>query len=451
MKNVRRVSAAAALGLLLTPSAASAHTLLSELLVRMLLTEIVLATAGHQAHFQAVLGEGEPAAGFEVDQFEIPLAINSVIASQLSTLPLGSSSGGFSYTFDPALGTFSRTSSSFGSAFAERALTGGRGRWNAGFTFQRATYDSLEGKDLNGGIKVYLTHNDCCEPQNQTGAPPMPFFEGDVIEETLSLELTASTFSTFLNYGVTDRLDVGVVVPVVTINMNASVIATVIPLASENNPVHRFAGFTMSRTIDDRARAQGLGDLVVRGKLRLFDHDSGGIAAAVDLRLPTGDSTQLLGSGGFQTKLSFIGSMTAGAFAPHINVGYTVSSVDDPEPLSPAPMIPNEISYAAGFDHAVSPRLTVSSDIVGRSLRSLGRLVPVPRQFLFVTASGQFGSSAFEEFTRQPGDLHQAAFAGGLRFNPRGNLLISAHVLVPITETGLRDRITPVFGIDYSF
>jgi hypothetical protein len=39
----------------------------------------------------------------------------------------------------------------------------------------------------------------------------------------------------------------------------------------------------------------------------------------------------------------------------------------------------------------------------------------------------------------------------GIRYNPRGNLLISAEMLIPVTESGLRDRITPVVGIDYSF
>ena len=130
-------AAALAASLCLWPGSASAHTLLSELLLKALLSDIQLAppTApfpSHEAHFQPILRPGEVAPGFQVNQLEIPLAMNSIIAAQLSSIPLGSSSGGFAYTFDPALGTFSRESSTFGSAFAERALTAGRGRWNAG-------------------------------------------------------------------------------------------------------------------------------------------------------------------------------------------------------------------------------------------------------------------------------------------------------------------------------
>jgi hypothetical protein len=441
------------------PTAASAHTLLSELLLKAILSDIVLAPptgpfASHEAHFQPVLRPGEVAPGFEVNQLEIPLAMNSIIAAQISTIPLGSSSGGFAYTYDSALGTFSRQSSTFGSAWAERALTAGRGKWNAGVNFQRATYDTLEGKDLNNGdLRVYLVHQDCCGATNSPGAAPDPFFEGDLIGNRLSMNLTSSTFSTFLNYGVTDRIDVGIVVPVVTIAMDLDVTSTIIRLSTENNPaIHTFPEGASQRTISEHGRAQGLGDVLLRGKVRFFDAAGGGIAAGVDVRVPTGDSEQLLGTGGTQTKLSFIGSMAAARFSPHVNVGYTFSTGGGDEgPLAVLGEAPDEFNYAAGFDAAVHERITVSFDVVGRTLRDIGRLVAVNRQFPFTTQAGTFGISAFEEFTRRPGDLSLLTGAAGVRFNPRGNLLISAQVLVPMSDNGLRDKFTPVVGLDYSF
>lgn len=444
--------------LLIAPAPAAAHTLLSEILLKILLSDIVLAPpegpfSSHEAHFQPILRPGEVAAGFEINQLEVPLAINSIMAAQLATIPLGSSSGGFSYTFDSALGTFSRQSSTFGSAFVERALTAGRGRWNAGVNFQRATYDSLEGLDLaNGDIAVYLVHQDCCGATNQPGVPPNPFFEGDVIENRLSLDLTSSTFSAFLNYGVTDRFDLGLVVPFVTINMRASVDARVIRLATVDNAgIHQFEGGATERTFTENGRAQGLGDILLRGKYRFLDSPGGGIAVSVDYRVPTGDAEQLLGTGGSQVKLALIGSMAQGPFSPHVNMGYTFSSGGGSDSLSVTPNVPDEFSYAVGFDAAVHGRLTFSADVLGRNLRDLGRLVPTRRQFPFVTAANAFGTATFEEFTRRPGDLNLLVAAAGIRYNPRGNLLISAQMLVPITESGLRDRITPVIGIDYSF
>jgi hypothetical protein len=115
------------------------------------------------------------------------------------------------------------------------------------------------------------------------------------------------------------------------------------------------------------------------------------------------------------------------------------------------PNVPDEFAYSAGFDTALHQRLTFSADVLGRTLRDLGRLSATRRQFPFVTQGGTFGTATFEEFTLRGGDLNLVVGVAGFRFNPRGNFLISGHVLMPITEAGLKDRITPVLGIDYSF
>ena len=39
----------------------------------------------------------------------------------------------------------------------------------------------------------------------------------------------------------------------------------------------------------------------------------------------------------------------------------------------------------------------------------------------------------------------------GVKYNVYGNLLLTANVLFPITKGGLRDKFTPLFGLDYSF
>src|SRR6188508_365471 len=91
--------------------------------------------------------------------------LNRGIAAQLSTFPLGSSSSGFTYDFDPDLGVFTRSTETFGPVFAERALTAGKGKFSFGVTQLAATYDSFEGQDLaNGDIKLYLLHQDLAAP-----------------------------------------------------------------------------------------------------------------------------------------------------------------------------------------------------------------------------------------------------------------------------------------------
>ena len=296
---------------LLPLPAAAQGTPLSEILVRLIQSDIRLATpapgtpfASHDAHF--IPGEEQKLA---------PYLFNQAILSQLTTFPLGSSSGGFSYRYDPSLGTLSRSTNSFGPAFAERALTIGRQKFNFGVNYQHSTYDTFEGKNIDdGSIKFYLTH------ANVGGL----FFEGDVIQTALRLNLTTNTVALFGNYGITDRLDVGVAIPIVSVDMTANIDATILRFATgANSPIHAFTNGTDKQTFVDSGSAKGIGDVVVRAKYRFFDSKTQGVAAGVDVRLPTGDETNLLGTGAAQTTLKLIGSSTSDKLAPHFNVGYT--------------------------------------------------------------------------------------------------------------------------------
>ena len=228
-------------------------------------------------------------------------------AVELSRIPLGSSSGGFTFRFDPAAGTFTRTTPTFGPSFAERAVTVGKGKVTFGFNFQRATYDGFEGSDLDGGIRFYLRHI-------PFASPPV-FFEGDVVEETLRLDLKTSTSILFGSYGVTDQLEVALAVPIVSVDLNADVDARILRLATQTSvDIHRFPNGSDQATFSDSGSASGIGDILVRAKYVFTQFEDGGLAAGVDLRLPTGDEDELLGIGTTQATAMFIGSRQYGRF-----------------------------------------------------------------------------------------------------------------------------------------
>ena len=54
--------------------------------------------------------------------------------------------------------------------------------------------------------------------------------------------------------------------------------------------------------------AAGLGDIMIRAKYNFLSRWGGGLAAAIDVRTPTGDETNLLGTGALQTKVYGIAS-----------------------------------------------------------------------------------------------------------------------------------------------
>jgi hypothetical protein len=432
---IRILCLALAFAILPSRSLHAQDRVLSEILVELIQADVRLASppAGsgfptHEAHFLPGL-----------DQVLTPYLFNQAIVSQLSTYPIGSPSGGFTYTFDPALGTYSRSSDTFGASFAERALTIGRGRFNLGANYQHASFSSFEGRDLEGGaIRFYLTHQ-------FTGGQ---FFEGDLVETALDLELKTDTFSLLANYGVTDRFDIGIAIPITNVSLNASIDATVLRLATAAQPgIHVFPGGGSTATFSDSGSATGIGDVLVRGKYHFLPTAGGGLAAAVDLRLPTGDEENLLGTGTTQAKLYLIGSSAANRFAPHFNIGYTISG----DSSNPFINVTDEFNYVGGTEIRASERVTVNVDLIGRQLIDSGRLVDEERTFRFTPQGGQPGQANFTEFALREGNLNLLTAAIGAKFNPVRNLLITANVLFPLTKSGIRSNPVPVIGFDYAF
>src|SRR5207248_3137147 len=69
--------------------------------------------------------------------------------------------------------------------------------------------------------------------------------------------------------------------------------------------------------------AVGFADMVVRTKYTVFNDDATALAAAVDVRLPTGREQDLLGAGSTSVKLTAIGSVEQGPVSAHTNAGLT--------------------------------------------------------------------------------------------------------------------------------
>ncbi|MGE5245688.1 MAG: hypothetical protein ACM3SQ_15810, partial [Betaproteobacteria bacterium] len=361
------------------------------------------------------------------------------IATQLSSFPIGSSAGGFSFTFDPSLGTFNRSTDSFGPVFAERALTNGRGRVTIGGNFEYAKYNSFEGTDLtNGDVKFYLRH------EAETGA----FYEKDLVQAALHLDLSIATTTVFVNYGVTNNWDVAVAVPFQRVSMDASVDATVLPLASAdlNPPIHAFPGGSLTKTFTSSGKASGVGDVLLRTKYRFLSRPGGGLALGVDVRLPSGDANNLLGTGTTEGTFTLIGSSTAGRLAPHFNVAYTTAGTG-----KVVQNIPSEFDYRFGTEIVAGPRVTFVGDFLGRSLRDAGRLRLTDTVWNYANEAGVPGSTTLHEFAPVSGALNLLSAALGAKVNVAGNLLISGNVLIALNSQGVTARLVPVFGVDYSF
>lgn len=432
------VVAALALGVVAPASAQDVP--LSQLLLQFFSPSnpVVLDNPFHQAHFTSP------------DEARSTLdLLNRNIAAQLASFPLGSSSGGFTFTLDPTLGVLSRNAESFGPLFAERALTAGKGKFTVGFTYQQNIFDKFEGLRLReGDIHLTLFHADT----NSDGSRLNFHFEGDVIDANLRLRLETNNRIVFANYGVTDRFDIGVAVPFLSVDLDASIAAQVNELATASNPqpVHRFSGTgTTNQTFFEQGSAAGLGDIVVRGKFAAVQQDNVGLALAADVRLPTGDEKDLLGSGATQAKFfAILNGAARSKFNPHLNLGYTFTGNSDT-----FGELPDEFNYTAGFDAAPAAKLTIFADLVGRTLIDAERLIQEPLTLQYTT----FNDPTVRTFDTvrlvpETGNLTLLLGSAGFKYNLVGRLLFSANVLFSLTQDdGLQDKVTPVFSLDYTF
>lgn len=350
--------------------------------------------------------------------------IADLVGLEVSTAPLGSSAGGFTFTFDPVTRSFSRAAPSFGPMFGERAVTAGEGRANFGINFIRTTYDTLEGVDLRAGGLETIS---------------LDTATSTLIRGALLMEIKTDTVVFFANVAMNNWFDLGVAVPYVNLQMTGT------------HQLTNMARNLVEEEIRGETSHRGLGDMAIRGKLRLWKKEQGGIALGVDARLPTADKEALVGAGVTRTAVSGIWSDTFGRIAPHASAGFEYWS--DPfqiySPLTGAAMDAGQhaIVYSAGVEWAASDRLTVNGELTGRDVQDGGRLTYSDINW----GPNPFGITKLSIASVGASGLKQLSAGAGVKWNFAGAALVTANVLFPLDDTGLRDKMTPIIGLDWGF
>jgi len=381
----------------------------------------------HTAHFTS---------DFQADFSQFSTAL----VSQLVTAPLPSPASGFTYRFDPTLGVFQRSTQSFGPILAERADTIGAGRVSFGFVFQRFSFDTIEDLDLSR-VPAVFTHDNY---QLLGGRE-------DVVTTVSSIEATVSQVTTYVTLGATDRLDISVAVPVVSNSLQVVSEATIRRIGTTNPLTHFFrqanGEIGTVRVFTAVGNASGLGDLTVRVKGSITKDAPMRLALGLDVRLPTGDEMDLLGTGTAGLQPFAVWSAAYGKFSPHVNAGYqwNGSSVLAGDPATGASQdFPEQVTYVAGADLSVNSRLTVAFDVLGRYVLDSKRLVRDEFQALD-------GKSTFPNIVFTTDSFNLLSGAAGVKVNVLGRLLLNANLLFKLDERGLRDKVTPLVGIEYAF
>ena len=333
-------------------------------------------------------------------------AVSQLFQIDLSTLPVSTSSGGFTYRFDRSLGLSVRSADTFDPFFTKRALTAGRRQLTVGITYQQSAFRTIDGRALEDGTLI----STASRIHGDTG-----FFD----VETVTMRLRADTATVVATAGITDRLEAGAALPMVRITLDGQ----------------RLDTYRGRETLQATASAtsSGPGDALVYTKYELRRDAATGVAIGAEARLPTGSARNLRGSGKISAGPLLIASLGGERTSVHANVGYAAGGLG------------NSFDYSGAAEYAASGRLTLIGEVIGHRIADVGRLTEIAEAHPTLANIDTVRLSS----TNQP--ISRVVAVAGMKWNFRSTWLLSANVLRPLTDSGLNAAWTPTITLDHSF
>jgi hypothetical protein len=224
--------------------------------------------------------------------------------------------------------------------------------------------------------------------------------------------------------------------------------------------------------------ASGIGDVIARVKWNAWSREHVRFASGLDVRFPSGDALNFLGSGSYGVKPFVVLSYKA-RVSPHVVVGYewnsnsiltsrqtTLTVFGAPQQQNKGlttgdkGFMPSDFLYTAGFDAGITKWLTGAFDIVGARYLRAGTESVTSQQFLAPCNSGCTVAPSPNTVTMNSllphsdasYSLDSASIGAKIRPIPKvSNLVLTANVLVRLDNGGLHSKPAPLVGLGYTF
>jgi Putative MetA-pathway of phenol degradation len=340
-------------------------------------------------------------------------------------LPVPATSTSFTYSYNPALGTFERAAGSLGPVFVDRADTLGEGHFDLLFSYQFANLTDLDGEPFGRQLQFLFTGI-------ASGFPVAGAFHGR------NLSLTENVFSFNGTYGITPRWDVNLLVPIIytTLDLDGNVRDIVGSVVGEP---------TLVRFHDD---AFGIGDILLRTKYRFFDDpDVVMLAGAITLGMPSGNPANFQGLGDFTITPTLIASRAIGRHNIHANLGMEFNTADSQR---------TRARYAIGA--TIQPRewLAFLLDILGSSGLDddrfsvpTGNVTPICNHPEVVRCVNYSATRTSVNGVVPRSDI--VDLSAGIKFNPFASANVYLLAIIPLTQQGLRAAVVPAGGFEWTF
>ena len=338
--------------------------------------------------------------------------------------PTTSTTPGFTFRFDFTSGGFERLPGVTGPIFVERPETVGKGNLDLGLSFLWADSDRIDGESSLGLIAGDLS----VTPFG--GNPPLDLVTLSI--NKFALQHFISSISA--TYGITDAWDVNFLLPLIQTTL--SVAGTSVRSG------------TAPQSVGLDANAFGVGDLLIRTKVRFFDKPLGQLAAGLGIRCPTGSEADFHGLGDVVVTPFLTAGRSIGSNHLHMALAIDANADD---------LQRSRIRYAGGASLHLLDDVSLLVDFLGSSaftneqftLHSTSPVILPPETGVDIvdvrtTAAGQTVTAAVPR-----DDTLDISVALKLAFLEHGAGY--AGVIVPLTTDGLQPDVAVVWGLEYTF
>ena len=398
---------------------------------------------------------------------------NASVGRQTALLPLASPSSGITFSWNEESKIFVESTDSFGPIFGERADTIGKRRVYIGFGYQYFDFESHDGIDLknlravftqpdtradniNGGTTCSLKPTDSVNSLGQCG------FIRDIITTTNRLDLKLHQFTTVATYGLTSHIDVSMAIPIANVRMAIASSATIKNISATG--IHQFpdrpgCSPCLTTTSSNAATASGIGDITFRVKGVAWKAENASLALGVDVRVPSGDALNFLGSGAAGFKPFVVWSRRS-RISPHMLVGYQIngsSIIAGDITTGKKERLPGELTYSGGADVWITKRLSAAFDMVGQQVFQAGRLSVKSFVEPRACTDPSCGALVAPPAPTDP-DLGTATNAYnvtnasiGARIKIFSRMVVTGNALIRLNDGGLRAKVAPFVAVSYTF
>jgi len=393
--------------------------------------------------------------------------INSAFATQLSQLPVLSSGAAIVVTgTDPATG-LPIYSDDLGSILTDRADTIGKNKLLFAFGYQHFNFNSINGNNLNA-LSFVLPTTLSNGLTQQT-------------HELVNVGLTLNQYVGVATYGLTKKLDVSLIVPINSVSISSSPVATTYYVTPQNTiPPPPFNDPETVNLGSLHGSSNGVGDILVNLKGLLYSGENNTVAAGMIFRFPTGDALNYLGSGAYGFNPYAVWSHPMHKVYPHIRLGYqfNTATVLIPNPTTGlgSSTLPGGLQYDLGADVILASGkrpLTFAGDLIGNYVVNAPILVskytcicapttppqapysvsPFPYPSTIQALNPTLAVNQTNPITSSNiiDSYNSDQLALGLKFKPWKSLILYGNVTFQLNNVGLRSSPVPLGGVSYTF